>query len=142
MMANVQTFPPFESTIQASGFLLSALRVSAPRAPALPIKTHFPGSYLWDQFVLRKHAIEHIIGNVMNGLSFELEFSLVSTRPEIQHAVNTFVLLIQTDPNSNMVGGELWDKDTIYQGSKWLYVVDQVRSYLKFEGLGFITVEM
>ncbi|KAI1642852.1 hypothetical protein F4815DRAFT_443604 [Daldinia loculata] len=133
---------PFNSSIEASGFLLSRLRVGAPRPPALPVKTIYPGDYLYAGFNQRKPMIERIIGNVMNGLEFEVEFSLVLTRPEIQHAVSAFTILIQAEPNSNMVTGEPWGKNTVYRGSKWLYIVDQVRSYLNDEGFGFITVEM
>ncbi|KAI1804798.1 hypothetical protein F4811DRAFT_552480 [Daldinia bambusicola] len=134
--------PPFESTIEASGYLLTPLRVGAPRPPALPIKSIYPGNYLWDQFLMRQRAIEHIISNAMETMDFEVEFSIVMTRPEIEHASSSLTLTIQAEANTNMVLGELWGEDTIYKGSKWLYVVDQVRSFLKYDGLGFVTVEM
>ncbi|KAI1464595.1 uncharacterized protein F4812DRAFT_467186 [Daldinia caldariorum] len=134
--------PPFRSTIEASGFLLTPIRVGAPRPPALPVKCIYPGNYLWDAFLVRQRAIKYIISNVMETLDFEVEFSIVMTRPEVEHSFSSLTLTIQAEANTNMVYGELWGEDTIYKGSKWLYVVDHVRSFLKYDGLGFVTVEM
>ncbi|KAI0119730.1 hypothetical protein F4814DRAFT_447547 [Daldinia grandis] len=138
----MNNYRPFISTIEASGSLVSPLRVGAPHPAAFPVVTIFPGGFLTNEIALHKPMIEHIVGNVMNGLEFEVEFALVLSRPEIQHPATAFTVLIHAEPNSNMVSGAPWGKHTIYRGSKWLYVVDHVRSYLIREGFGFVTVEM